>query len=345
MTTELESFLNTTPKNVTEARRELRLHVLNEGIPSENDGTSKLRSIIWSILLKVPPMDTEDYLDLIDLGASLAYQKIRNDTFRTLASDPLFKNKVNELSIIRVLNAHAWTAVKSGTIKGRPMKEDESELPYVQGMNILAAPFLYACNSEVIAFALFNAWVTREIPLYIKSSLAGVHMGVKLLDRCLERLDNKLYTHLKSKNLAAEVYAFPCETKATAVNRTTRLTGHSSYDTLGMYTSPARSSSALGFPHRLRASHEHLVRHCANDHDSRTDHGIAVTNEPVAQVPEPEGSKDETVGNQLLAGPGRRSLRPTRKTLLGRVSHERTVANLHLGYEIVLEGRIMGWSK
>lgn len=53
-------------------------------------------------------MSTDDYLSLIHRGASSAYSKIRNDTFRTLTTDPLFRRRVSEASLIRLLNAIAW---------------------------------------------------------------------------------------------------------------------------------------------------------------------------------------------------------------------------------------------
>jgi cell cycle arrest protein BUB2 len=36
----------------------------------------------------------------------------------------------------------------------------------------------------------------------------------QLLDRCLLLADAALYTHLRSKNLTAELYAFPCKSLA-----------------------------------------------------------------------------------------------------------------------------------
>lgn len=203
----IEGFLNTKPADLEQSIRDLRLHILNEGIPSGADNT--LRCIIWSILLRVAPMETDAYLELVYRGPSSAYQKIRNDTFRTLASDPMFKNRVSELSLIRVLNSHAWT--ETDKLDASSQNSDQQEPPYVQGMNILAAPFLYASNSEVEAFALFSTWVTRDIPLYVRSSLQGVHLGVKLVDKCLEKLDSKLFAFLQSKGLNAELYAFPCK--------------------------------------------------------------------------------------------------------------------------------------
>lgn len=49
---------------------------------------------------------------------------------------------------------------------------------YVQGMNVLCAPFLYAARSEVEAFALFHHFVTVECPGYVRSTMDGVHRGL-----------------------------------------------------------------------------------------------------------------------------------------------------------------------
>lgn len=86
--------------------------------------------------------------------------------------------------------------------------ESESAI-YVQGMNVLCAPFLYAARSEVEAFALFHHFVTRECPGYIRSAMDGVHRGLRLVDRCLEVVEPKLAAYLFSKGMQAELYAFP----------------------------------------------------------------------------------------------------------------------------------------
>jgi len=80
---------------------------------------------------------------------------------------------------------------------------------YVQGMNVLCAPFLYAGRSEVEAFALFHQFVTMECPGYVRSTMDGVHRGLRLVDRCLEIVEPKLATYLFSKGMHAELYAFP----------------------------------------------------------------------------------------------------------------------------------------
>jgi len=80
---------------------------------------------------------------------------------------------------------------------------------YVQGMNVLAAPFLYTMPSELEAFFCFSKFIEESCPLYVQPTLEGVHRGLKLLDRCLKIVDPELFAHLRSKNLSAEIYAFP----------------------------------------------------------------------------------------------------------------------------------------
>ncbi|OAA73168.1 Rab-GAP/TBC domain protein [Cordyceps fumosorosea ARSEF 2679] len=231
-----------------------RWKVVDEGVKSAEDGMSTLRIYVWLVLLDAPIMPTDDYLALIHRGASPAYAKIRNDTFRTLTTDPLFRRRVSEASLIRLLNAVAWrlhdareeervaggfdTALsrpgsRSGRSSSRPPPQrgasttresltgaagsasgaSRSGAPepgtYVQGMNVLAAPFLYAARSEGEAFAAFHALLTREVPAYIRGAMTGVHRGLALVDRVLAVVDPRLAMHLAAKGLAAEIYAFP----------------------------------------------------------------------------------------------------------------------------------------
>jgi len=226
----------------------LRNAVLTDGIPANSDGLSDLRIYIWLILLGAGPLPTEVYIDLVHQGSSPAYSKIRNDTFRTLATDPLFRLKVSENSLTRVLNAVAWklhdahearvngwmsppTLSNSGDHSINPTSPDtsfhsrasiasidgsqagdvksEPYVGYVQGMNVLAAPFLYAARSEAEAFAAFDTLIRNECPGYITASMSGVHKGLALVDEVLNIVDPKLFGHLHSKGLNASIYAFP----------------------------------------------------------------------------------------------------------------------------------------
>ena len=285
------------------------------------------------ILLDAPFLDTDAYLRLIHRGASPAYSKIRNDTFRTLTTDPLFRRRVSEASLIRLLNAVAWklhdareeqrrpstsagasvvsvgaSSVSAGNSRptssrhslggyhfhhnntGGSSSSNNNSRPstaaaaasrpstgvsrpgssrsdfsmmmfqqqqqqqqqqhqgqyanpnsspaarhraraltlttegseagaggagasepgtYVQGMNVLAAPFLYAARSEAEAFVAFHRLLTRECPGYIRGAMDGVHRGLALVDKALAIVDPKLGLFLTSKGLSAEIYAFP----------------------------------------------------------------------------------------------------------------------------------------
>jgi len=214
---------------------------------------------MWLILLDCPILDTDAYLSLIRRGASPAYSKIRNDTFRTLTTDPLFRRRVSEASLIRLLNAIAWKLHDAREEKGSRAPSVRQSLPniqetptklgagsgalqcpasspaaknraraltlttegsessvgasepgtYVQGMNVLAAPFLYAARSETEAFVAFYHLLTIQCPGYIRGAMDGVHKGLALVDKVLAIVDSKLSLYLLSKNLSAEIYAFP----------------------------------------------------------------------------------------------------------------------------------------
>jgi len=211
---------------------------------------SDVRIHVWLVLLNAPPLNTDKYLDLVRQGASPAYAKIRNDTFRTLTTDPLFRRKVTENSLTRVLNAIAWklhdanearsNGWMSPPMLGVPKSLDGNDNPspmslstrfgrgsvtgtegsdaggdstgtvgYVQGMNVLAAPFMYVAKSEAEAYAAFDRLITYECPGYVRGSMDGVHKGLKLVDEILRVVDPQLADHLLSKGMNAEIYAFP----------------------------------------------------------------------------------------------------------------------------------------
>ncbi|TFY52153.1 hypothetical protein EVJ58_g10170 [Rhodofomes roseus] len=143
-----------------------------------------------------------EFLEYVARGPCEVREKIRNDTFRTLATDRGFKERVREDMLVRLLDAFVW----------RNHDRQESHhlgFTYVQGMNVLAAPFLYTMPSELEAFFCFAKFIEESCPLYVQPTLEGVHRGLKLLDRCLKIVDPDLFAHLRSKNLSAEIYAFP----------------------------------------------------------------------------------------------------------------------------------------
>jgi cell cycle arrest protein BUB2 len=108
------------------------------------------------------------------------------------------------LSASRNSRARALTLTTEGSETGAA----EAGI-YVQGMNVLAAPFLYVARSEVEAFVAFHGLLTRELPGYIRGAMDGVHRGLALVDRALAVVDPELGLYLTGKQLSAEIYAFP----------------------------------------------------------------------------------------------------------------------------------------
>lgn len=191
--------------NVEQGLSDLRYLILSSRVEAGKEGMSDYRCYLWLALLNVASLPTDDYLALVHRGRSPAYQKISDDTFRTLATDTLFKRRVTDASITRVLNATAWKlhdAKTAGSVTA------DSAL-YVQGMNVLSAPFLYAARSETEAFSLFHTFLTRECPGYIRGAMEGVHKGLALVDKCLAIVNPTLAQFLQSKKMPAEIYAFP----------------------------------------------------------------------------------------------------------------------------------------
>ncbi len=58
--------------------------------------------------------------------------------------------------------------------------DDQLGFTYVQGMNVLAAPFLYTMPSEIEAFFCFAKFIEEACPLYVQPTLEGVHRGLKV---------------------------------------------------------------------------------------------------------------------------------------------------------------------
>ncbi len=97
----------------------------------------------------------------------------------------------------------------TGTEGSEAGGDNSGSVGYVQGMNVLAAPFLYAAKSEAEAFAAFDRFITHECPGYVRGSMDGVHKGLALVDQILAIVDPRLSSHLLSKGMKAEIYAFP----------------------------------------------------------------------------------------------------------------------------------------
>lgn len=185
----------------------LRHSVLTTGVQATKEGMSDYRVYLWLTLLNVPPLPTHVYLDQIHRGRSPAADKIANDVFRTLATDTLFKKRVTDASLTRVLNATAWRIHDAR--RTIPSDAPTIQSTYIQGMNVLLAPLQYASRSEAQAYALLTTILNKHIPTYLTAGMSGVHAGVELIDKILATISPNLSQFLLSNSLPAKVYAFP----------------------------------------------------------------------------------------------------------------------------------------
>jgi cell cycle arrest protein BUB2 len=185
----------------------LRHSILTSGVSATKEGMSDYRIYLWLTLLNIDALSTETYLNLIHRGRSPAYEKISNDVFRTLATDTLFKRRVTDASLTRVLNAIAWRIHDEQAQKDPTPKYVQST--YIQGINVLSAPLLYASRSEAQAYALLTHILDEHIPTYLSPTMSGVHKGVDLIDKILAVINPTLSAFLLGKSLPAKIYAFP----------------------------------------------------------------------------------------------------------------------------------------
>lgn len=63
---------------------------------------------MWILLLDVRDISASSYINLVELGPSTSDDQIRNDAFRTMATDANFLERVSEDMLIRLLNALVW---------------------------------------------------------------------------------------------------------------------------------------------------------------------------------------------------------------------------------------------
>lgn len=170
---------------------------------------SSLRGRIWQLLLApctsyrsitLYQQYSSEYIELCELGSHpVKYEKIRVDSARTFPQDPSYNAAVDCKSLIRLLNAF--------THKNNNNHATQS-FTYIQGMNTLAATFLYVLN-ELDAYYMFSELLCVYIPLYYQSSHIGVNAGCKLVDEILRECDAELYSKLLVQHeLQAYIYAF-----------------------------------------------------------------------------------------------------------------------------------------
>jgi cell cycle arrest protein BUB2 len=100
---------------------------------------------------------------------------------------------------------------------------------------------------------------------------------LKLLDRCLKIVDPELYAHLRSKNLSAEIYAFPCTLVFFAfVVYLTR--GRSYPHPLCLHAAVGSSSSTMGLSSRVWRTSQCSLRHSPIAPHARRRYGVDKVN-------------------------------------------------------------------
>ncbi|KAI5479649.1 cell cycle arrest protein BUB2 [Pseudohyphozyma bogoriensis] len=201
---------------------ELRRLTLLNSCPKAPHESAIIRPLLWKLFLRLnvvpndhhdevvhPLLDAEQYYHLVSKEPSPMFNKIKNDTFRTLATDREFKEKVGEEQLVRCLEAFVWRQLEWTMHAPYSAPPIDPGTPYVQGLNVLAAPFLFVLPSQIEAYACFCSFIESQAPRYVRPTLEGVHAGLHLVDLCLASLDPTLYTHLLKSHLTAELYAFP----------------------------------------------------------------------------------------------------------------------------------------
>ena len=183
---EYEELLNNSLESSTDdVIEKLRQMILEHGIPDivgvwhsslasylfnshkiENDRPDGLRCRIWKILLRIPHVDADEYLRLVQRKESRNYDSIRSDTFRIFGKDYKFKERVAEAKLIRVLNAFTHYC-----------QDAHIPINYLQSMTKLLAPFLYVMP-EVDAYFCFRRFTLCCCPAYVEPHLVGAYQGL-----------------------------------------------------------------------------------------------------------------------------------------------------------------------
>ena len=125
----------------------------------------------------------------------IAYCRVSSDAAvycntRLVGTDRRFKERVREDMPVRLLDAFIWRNHGRSHLSpifipsahyfiDRQEPSQQLGFTYVQGMNILAAPFLYTMPSELEAFFFAN-FIEESCPLYVQPTLEGVHRGLRV---------------------------------------------------------------------------------------------------------------------------------------------------------------------
>lgn len=154
-------------------------------------GSSKYFAGVWTVYFGPKRMDFDSQDSFHSLRKTKYAEKIENDVFRTLKTSEEFDLQGQISRMTMILNQ---IAVKYG---------------YVQGMNVMLAPFVHLFEDDLDAYQYFNFFVSKICPSFISSDMIGVYKTCEFVDKCLNLLDPELFVHLRDRNqLCCKIYGF-----------------------------------------------------------------------------------------------------------------------------------------
>lgn len=221
-------------------------------------------------------------------------------------------------------------------------KGKETTFSYVQGMNVLLAPFLYVMPSELEAFHCFCHFIELNCPTYVQPSLSGVHKGLEVSGW---KAPGLVGVHMLNKpprprSSSIGVCRWPTLRCSTISSRRVslgsctalRVSGESSKEegkppahhsspllplshyerscahAVRGYTTPAAAASALGLPAILWSASLHPLHRCATASHSRRTHRQSTPNEAPPTISRSERQEHHWSGHNIGPRPRRRPL-------------------------------------
>ncbi|KAL0222132.1 hypothetical protein RCL1_001986 [Eukaryota sp. TZLM3-RCL] len=187
-----------TPSSTTSEplRTKLRQRMLNI-LPGPFNSSE--RQSAWLQALRIHTFDTDKYIIILQQSLqhcphlpNIIGDVQRTGTFKTL-SLPIDDIGHLSQSLTRVLSAFFSC---------------HSQLPYVQGINMIAS-VLVAVLPESAAFYALEALFSNFISSFLFQNFNGVYSAISLVDRVLEFFDSNLYNHLRKSNCDSTLWCFP----------------------------------------------------------------------------------------------------------------------------------------
>ncbi len=137
--------------NQEEETRMWRFVGAGHELPTIRKVEDTLRGRLWRVLIGVGKLSSSQYQKMVSQGTAPEkdYTKIRGDTKRTFLTSTVYKSRVSEERLVRVLNSYVHKTGKA----------------YVQGLDCVGAHCLHVMP-EVHAYHTLLVLVQYHMPLY-----------------------------------------------------------------------------------------------------------------------------------------------------------------------------------